>query len=531
MIDEDKLNAFADTFAKRFAQAESRILKDIGETLKKTGDLTPSQAKKLQQMYTYGADVKKFTDEIAKASGKSLEEIEKLYEKTAQEERDWSKPFYDAKGVMQVPLKENKALMSMIESMAAVTKNELANLSRTTAIGVGSGKDFRTLGDFYKSTVDQAITAVATGVSDYKSVIRGAVKELGSGGLRVRYESGYTRRLDSAARQNILDGVRYIAQETAKRNGEEFGADGYEISAHSPCAPDHIEVQGLQLSKKEFEKLQSRLKRPIGEWNCRHIAYPIVLGVSRPANSKAELAEMERQSNEKIEIDGEQYTRYECSQIQRQLETRLRYAGEEKVFYKTVGDDDLTRQATEKIRILTNKYVEVSNKAGLPTRVERMRNIKTKFKAKISSLIESRNSAKGNPNAILMFDIDLNKRQKRLLNALSEYDSKVIVRKSEVSMKDLSALTAKTGDEFALFTKGKERLIIRGNRYSVNISEKEAKKLYKKGYKWSGHTHPGYDYNCLIASDGDTCIAKAFKQERMVIYNSKGQYSIEEVEL
>lgn len=385
MIDDDKLNTFADIFAERFAQAESRILKDIGETLKKTGELTPSQAKKLQQMYTYGADVKKFTDEIAKASGKSLEEIERLYEKTAQEELDWSKPFYDAKGVTQIPLKENKALMSMIESMAAVTKNELANLSRTTAIGVGSGKDFSTLGDFYKSTVDQAITAVATGVSDYKSVIRDAVKDLGSGGLRVRYESGYTRRLDSAARQNILDGVRYIAQETAKRNGEEFGADGYEISAHSPCAPDHIEVQGLQLSKKEFEKLQSRLKRPIGEWNCRHIAYPIVLGVSMPANSKAELAEMERQSNEKIEIDGEQYTRYECSQIQRQLETRLRYTREEKAFYKTVGDDDLTRQATEKIRILTNKYVEVSNKAGLPTRLERTKVVveRLKFRARM----------------------------------------------------------------------------------------------------------------------------------------------------
>lgn len=164
-------------------------------------------------------------------------------------------------------------------------------------------------------------------------------------------------------------------------------------------------------------------------------------------------------------------------------------------------------------------------------RAERTRNVNAELIAKISSPIESRNSAKGNPNAILMFDIDLNKRQKRLLNVLPEYDSKAIVKKSDVSMKDLSALTAKTGDEFALFTKGKERLIIRGSRYSVNISEKEATELYKKGYKWSGHTHPGCDYNCLIASDGDTCIAKAFKQERMVIYNSKGQYSIKEVEL
>ena len=46
---------------------------------------------------------------------------------------------------------------------------------------------------------------------------------------------------------------------------------------------------------------------------------------------------------------------------------------------------------------------------------------------------------------------------------LSEFDSKVIVDKKSVNMADLSALTAHTGDEFALFTKGKDRLIIRGN--------------------------------------------------------------------
>ena len=59
--------------------------------------------------------------------------------------------------------------------------------------------------------------------------------------------------------------------------------------------------------------------------------------------------------------------------------------------------------------------------------------------------IEQKHTGKGNPNAV--FGIELNNRQKDLLEKLS----------------DLSALTAHTGDEFALFTKGKDRLIIRGN--------------------------------------------------------------------
>lgn len=81
----------------------------------------------------------------------------------------------------------------------------------------------------------------------------------------------------------------------------------------------------------------------------------------------------------------------------------------------------------------------------------------------IEKPIEQKHTGKGNPNAVLTFGIELNNRQKDLLEKLSEFGSKVIVDKKSVNMADLSALTAHTGDEFALFTKGKDRLIIRGN--------------------------------------------------------------------
>ncbi|MBQ8133649.1 MAG: hypothetical protein IJ192_04490 [Clostridia bacterium] len=139
--------------------------------------------------------------------------------------------------------------------------------------------------------------------------------------------------------------------------------------------------------------------------------------------------------------------------------------------------------------------------------------------------IEQRNTGKGNPNAILTFGIELNNRQKKLLEALTEFDSRVTVPKKSVSMTDLSALTAYTGDEFALFTKGKDRLIVRGHATSVKIDVEDAKKMSEQGYRWSGHTHPGVDYNCLFASDGDKFVLEQFKQSTSVIYNSKGQYS------
>ena len=138
--------------------------------------------------------------------------------------------------------------------------------------------------------------------------------------------------------------------------------------------------------------------------------------------------------------------------------------------------------------------------------------------------IEQRNTGKGNPNAMLMFGIELNNRQKELLEKLPEYDSRVIVDKNSVNMSDLSALTAYTGHEFAMFTKGNERIIIRGNTIKVNIGIREAEELAKNGYRWSGHTHPGFDFLCMQPSDGDYSILDCFKQKYSVIYNSKGDF-------
>ena len=138
--------------------------------------------------------------------------------------------------------------------------------------------------------------------------------------------------------------------------------------------------------------------------------------------------------------------------------------------------------------------------------------------------IEQRNSSRGKPSAIMHFDVELNTRQKAILEKLPEYDSREVFAKNDVNMSDLSVLTAKTGDEFALFTREGKRLVIRGNSSKVNIGKEEAIELNRHGYIWSGHTHPGADKNCLLASDGDMLILSCFDQQRSVIYNSVGDY-------
>jgi hypothetical protein len=91
-------------------------------------------------------------------------------------------------------------------------------------------------------------------------------------------------------------------------------------------------------------------------------------------------------------------------------------------------------------------------------------------------------------------------------------------------MADLAALTAETGDEFALFTKGGNRMIVRGGYDRVPVGLQDAERLNALGYRWSGHTHPGMDRNTLMSSPGDRKVIGAFlRQERSQILNSLGQ--------
>lgn len=121
---------------------------------------------------------------------------------------------------------------------------------------------------------------------------------------------------------------------------------------------------------------------------------------------------------------------------------------------------------------------------------------------------------------------DLNRRQQTILELLPKYGSQAIVSKRDVSMLDLAALTANTGNEFAMFTRQGKRLIMRGDIETVPVRKADALKLFNAGYRWSGHTHVGRTAADLIASDGDKKILALFRQRRSAIYNALGKYVI-----
>ncbi|MGC3991663.1 MAG: RHS repeat-associated core domain-containing protein [Chthoniobacteraceae bacterium] len=117
----------------------------------------------------------------------------------------------------------------------------------------------------------------------------------------------------------------------------------------------------------------------------------------------------------------------------------------------------------------------------------------------------------------------LNSAQAQVLEKLSGYGSSTIIPKRGFGQTDLAALSAATGDEFAMFTTGGRRLIMRGDSQTVPISPEQAQSLSEQGWRWSSHVHPD---GVLRSSLGDRKVLGPFRNQRSAILDPFGGRSL-----
>lgn len=121
----------------------------------------------------------------------------------------------------------------------------------------------------YARAMDFAFRQVATGTLDLNTAIRRAVTPLAKRGLRtIEQKSGRSVGIEYACRRYIMDQLGQLDDEIQHADHDALGCDGWEISAHAACAPDHEPIQGRQYGDAEFEKLNNSLQRRIGHLNC-----------------------------------------------------------------------------------------------------------------------------------------------------------------------------------------------------------------------------------------------------------------------
>ena len=393
-ITEEQIELIIERLVDRIEKANASFLVSIGSSIKKIKELTPTQAHQLVQMLKYGGNYDKIVKEIAKQTNLNIKDIDEIFKNYAKRDQNFYKNFYEYKNIAFTPFEANTPLKTQTMALASITKQQMYNFTRTNVIGYVINDEFFNLRDTYIKVLDEALLNVSTGKETFDNAMQNILKDIGGNGIRtVEFESGRNMRLDSAVRMQLKDGLRNLHNENQKIYGQEFDSDGVEISVHLNPAPDHALVQGRQFSNEEFDKFQNDKdaksydgilfsavsdetghdRRSISEYNCYHTIFPIILGVSEPEYTNEKLQQIIDDNEKGFELDGKHYTNYEGTQLQRNLERKIREQKDIQILAKASGNDALVGEAQKNITQLTQKYRKLSKISGLRTKADRLR--------------------------------------------------------------------------------------------------------------------------------------------------------------
>ena len=394
MLDDRAIDKLIQPLIDRQEFINSYVLRQIAERIKKIGEMSTTDAFRLRQLFLSGSNVQEINKELARLAGLQIAEIQNIIHQVAEDSYIDVKPFYDYRELPFVPLEKNERLQKLITAISEQTAGTYRNISNSKAIGflsyptsVSRRPVFGTIDKVYKDTIDQAIQATQTAGIDYGTAMRRTMKQLVDSGIRrLVWESGYTQRLDTAVKRNILDGIRQVNQGVQKETGKQFKADGIELTAHLNPAPDHAPVQGHQFTNEEFEKMQNGedckdihgnvyagFDRKIGELNCKHLAYSIVIAHAKPVYTDAQLKQI-LESNDKgyTTPSGKHFTGYECLQHQNVLALKVRKAKDGQIMARTAGDMELAKFYQAQINNFTAQYKAFNSASGLNMRMDKL---------------------------------------------------------------------------------------------------------------------------------------------------------------
>lgn len=358
-IDSKQIEELAQILTDRFEEANLLYIELMAKHISELGKLTSTDIHRLEEMRKMNVNIDKVRQKLEQATNLTSFELSEIFRQSGLLEYSNLRKFYIAKKIIQPSFSQNEPIIQLINSMLIATNNTLKNISHTTIKS-----------KTYVKSVDEIIHHVTTGLLDPETAIRRVIKNNVLNGLRVQYPSGMTRRLDSAVRLNVLEGIRRVNAGVRLQCGKQFGADGVQIDAHGLCASDHLPYQGKQFSIKAFNRLQKTLNRPIGTMNCQHNISYVILGVSPNVYDDEELEKMSNYSNEKIQVGNKTVTRYECSQIMRQYETKIKYLKESIIALDSAGID--ASKEKRQLVIAKKAYSDVATKAGLRQRTDKM---------------------------------------------------------------------------------------------------------------------------------------------------------------
>lgn len=354
MLSPEYYESCADLVVKQYAELENAIIRDIIRRMMKTGMVTESAKWQAEMLQEAGMLYNDIVQSIADRTDACAEQVKVLFEDAGVETVQIDNEVYREAGKVPVDIKQSPSMRQVLEAGYRKTLGLLDNLTSTMP---SAGQRL------YINACNHAYMKVTSGAFSYSEAIMQAVRDTAASGLKIiRYDSGHTDRIDVAVRRAVLTGVGQTCREIGKMNAEENGCDLMEISAHAGARPDHAVWQGqlVDLTGRRvgeiidgkrvlsLEDIGYGLIAGFGGVNCRHDWYPYFEGYSVPLYTEEYLEKLNARD---ISYNGEKYTLYEITQMQRKGERKVRELKRRCVTYEEAvknASDDSIKAAMQK---------------------------------------------------------------------------------------------------------------------------------------------------------------------------------------
>jgi len=378
MFTPEIMEAIPTALEQIFDSLQMSIMADIVRMLVLAQELTPTSVYKIGRLYKLGKSKSAIKSIVQNTLDLSNSEIKNVFSGVIESGYNEAESVFTEQGKEFIPYAENEPLQQFVRAVQAQTQGECKNI--TQSMGFAKRQPDGSLGftpaaDYYQETLDKAVTEIASGASDYNTVLEKTVTEMTNSGLRtVDYASGHSNRVTVAARRAVSTGLNQVVGKINEENAEKLGTNYFEVSWHSGARPSHQVWQGRVYSKEELENVcgLGTVTGLCGA-NCYHSYSPFTPGITPRTYTDEQLDKMNAEENKPVEYNGKTYTKYEATQRQRRLETAMR-AQRQKI--KLLEDGGADEQAIINARAryvkTSDEYVNFSKSVGLSQQWDRV---------------------------------------------------------------------------------------------------------------------------------------------------------------
>lgn len=376
------LDALPEELAELFRNLEATLLDEICSRLNLADQLNEVTAQAMRALSSHGISQKEIEQAIRKTTGISEKKLNELLDDVVKRNQQYYTEVID---LAKVTAPETLLDAAVVDAIRAQTLDTFHNITQSMGFLVDNGRTMLEPEKAYQWALDNATLQIQSGAISYNQAIKGAIKQLADSGIKTaEYESGHRDQIDVAARRAVMTGVNQLCAKYTEQSAEYLKTPYFEVSAHIGARDTGVGWQNHKAWQGRVYSIRAGDKYPsiyevcglgyvdgLEGANCRHIRTAFVDGVMDRTYTDEELDHID--DGHDVSFEGKQYTAYEATQKQRQIERTVRKLKREQSAYKAAGLEEDAQAVTARIRRLNAEYKAFSEAAGLPMQRERMR--------------------------------------------------------------------------------------------------------------------------------------------------------------